>query len=70
MSKTKTYKELIDSELRNSDQLYCCYCLSPKKSYSCCSENHFVTYNDLYEKDKAVLAQELLDEYEQWSDKQ
>jgi hypothetical protein len=70
MSKTKTYKELLDSELRNSDQLYCCYCLARKHSYSCCGENHFVTYSELYDEDKDVLAQELLDEYEQWSDTQ
>ena len=32
---------------------YCCYCCEPQGSrFSCCSENHFVEFADLYEEDK------------------
>lgn len=64
---SKTYKQQIESELRNSDQLYCCYCCSPKTGYSCCKENHFVTFNDLYPEDQQQLVGDQLAEYEQWS---
>jgi len=67
MSKVKTFKEEIESELRNSDQKYCCYCLEPQTSFSCCQENHFVTFNDLYEEDQSALIQQQIEEYEQWS---
>jgi hypothetical protein len=70
MSKTKSFKQEIEAELRSSDQLYCCYCCSPQTGYFCCSENHFVTFSDLYEEDQQGLIEDQLYEYEQWSDKQ
>ena len=70
MSKTKSYRQQVESELRSSDQLYCCYCATPKNNYVCCGENHFVTFNDLYDEDQAGLIEDQLSEYEQWSDKQ
>ena len=35
---------------------YCCYCLTPKgEKFHCCSENHFLPFDDLYEEDQAAL---------------
>jgi hypothetical protein len=70
MSKVKAFRQEIESELQSSDQLYCCYCTSPKRSYSCCGENHFVTFNDLYPEDQQGLIQDQLSEYEEWSERQ
>jgi hypothetical protein len=39
---------------------YCCYCTEPKTSYSCCHENHFVPFEDLYEDDKEAMIEEYL----------
>jgi hypothetical protein len=45
------------------DELYCVYCLTPKgDSYSCCQENHFVPFGDLYPEDQAALLEEMKDE--------
>jgi hypothetical protein len=45
------------------EELYCVYCVTPKgDSYSCCQENHFVPFNDLYPEDQAALLEEMKDE--------
>lgn len=45
------------------DELYCVYCLTPKGDrFSCCQENHFVPFDDLYPEDQAVLLEEMKDE--------
>ena len=42
---------------------YCCYCAETKGSkYTCCHENHFVPFEDLYEEDKEALIEEYLSE--------
>jgi len=41
---------------------YCCYCCEPKTSGSCCYENHFVPFGDLYEEDKEAMIEEYLKE--------
>jgi hypothetical protein len=42
---------------------YCCYCAETKGSkYTCCHENHFVPFEDLYEEDKKALIEEYLSE--------
>jgi len=42
--------------------LYCCYCTEPKTYGSCCGENHFVEFGDLYEEDKEAMIEEYLKE--------
>jgi hypothetical protein len=40
---------------------YCCYCTEPKgDKYVCCSENHFVPFEDLYDDDKEAMIEEYL----------
>ena len=41
---------------------YCCYCTELKTSGSCCGENHFVPFEDLYEDDKEAMIEEYLTE--------
>ena len=41
---------------------YCCYCTNPKTYGSCCGENHFVPFEDLYEEDKEAMIEEYLKE--------
>ena len=45
-----------------SHGLYCCYCCEPKTYGSCCQENHFVEFADLYEEDKEVMIEDYLKE--------
>jgi hypothetical protein len=40
--------------------LYCCYCTEQKTYGSCCGENHFVEFGDLYEDDKEAMIEEYL----------
>jgi hypothetical protein len=42
--------------------LYCVYCTEPKTYGSCCGENHFVEFSDLYEEDKEEMIKEYLKE--------
>jgi hypothetical protein len=39
---------------------YCCYCTELKTSGSCCGENHFVPFGDLYDDDKEAMIEEYL----------
>jgi len=41
---------------------YCCYCCEPKNYGSCCGENHFVPFEDLYEEDQEAMIEEYLKE--------
>jgi len=41
---------------------YCCYCTELKTSGSCCGENHFVEFTELYEEDKEAMIEEYLSE--------
>lgn len=69
--KVKNFQQEIRDELMRSSTEYCCYCLTPKGcKWSCCQENHFVRFSDLYEEDQEALIQNELDEYEDWSDQQ
>lgn len=45
-----------------SHTLYCCYCCEPKTYGSCCQENHFVEFQDLYEEDKEAMIEDYLKE--------
>ena len=44
-----------------SEVYYCCYCLEPQgEKITCCFENHFVEFKDLYEEDQiAIIENEL-----------
>jgi hypothetical protein len=56
---TMTREEAIEDLSGN----YCCYCCEPQGSrFSCCSENHFVEFADLYEEDKEAMIEEYLKE--------
>jgi hypothetical protein len=41
---------------------YCVYCTNPKNYGSCCGENHFVPFEDLYEEDQEAMIEEYLKE--------
>jgi hypothetical protein len=41
---------------------YCCYCAEQKTYGSCCGENHFVPFEDLYEEDQKAMIEEYLNE--------
>jgi hypothetical protein len=70
MSKMKTFKMEIEDDLRSKGN-YCCYCVQPQDGkISCCQENHFIPFDDLYEEDKESLIQGEVGEYEAWSKKQ
>ena len=48
-------------DLSHGDCEYCCYCTEPKgDKYTCCSENHFVPFGDLYDEDKEAMIEEYL----------
>jgi hypothetical protein len=54
--KLKALQEQLRQGLMQSHQLYCCYCLEPQGSkISCCGENHFLAFRDLYEADQDYL---------------
>jgi hypothetical protein len=64
MTRDELRKE-IEQSLRSSGELYCCYCSDIKdEKISCCSENHFVPFEDLYEDQQEALIEEQLDEWE------
>jgi len=48
------------NDLSHGDCQYCCYCTEPKTYGSCCGENHFVPFEDLYEEDKEAMIEEYL----------
>jgi hypothetical protein len=59
MIKLVTREEAIQDLSGN----YCCYCTEPQgSSFSCCGENHFVPFQDLYEEDKEAMIEEYLKE--------
>ena len=53
--KSKSLYEVIRAEFLASDQEYCCYCLEQRGGISCCQENHFVPFSDLYEEDQREI---------------
>lgn len=53
--KSKSLYEAIRAEFLASDQEYCCYCCEPRTGGSCCQENHFVTFANLYEEDQKEI---------------
>jgi hypothetical protein len=60
------FRELVIQELKESGP-YCCYCCEPKSGYSCCGENHFVPFTDLYEDDKKAMIEEQMFEFDEVS---
>jgi len=63
MSKDELRQAIILDLKRNGP--YCCYCCDPKgEKYSCCSENHFVPFGDLYEDQQEEIIEAELDEWE------
>jgi len=57
---TKLTREDAIKDLQGT---YCCYCAELQGSkYTCCSENHFVPFEDLYEEDKEAMIEEYLSE--------
>ena len=43
-------------EFMDSDVEYCCYCFEPKgDKYSCCQENHFITFRDFDRADQVGI---------------
>jgi hypothetical protein len=64
-SKTNSENPMITrqdaiKDLSHGDCQYCCYCTEPKTYGSCCGENHFVPFEDLYEEDKEAMIEEYL----------
>ena len=49
----KEFYQQMKEEFLRSDTEYCYYCLEPKyDKWSCCQENHFGCFKDLYEEDQ------------------
>ena len=64
MTRNELRKE-IEQSLRSSGELYCCYCSEAKwGKISCCKENHFVPFGDLYEDQQEAIIEEQMDEWE------
>ena len=64
MTKDEMKTEII-KELKESGP-YCCYCCQPKGgAISCCQENHFVPFGDLYADDKKAMIEEQLEDFEE-----
>jgi|LakMenE18May11ns_1017448.scaffolds.fasta_scaffold8458338_2 hypothetical protein len=57
---TKLTRQDAIKDLSHGDCQYCCYCTEPKTYGSCCGENHFVPFEDLYEEDKEAMIEEYL----------
>lgn len=58
--KVKSLFQEYKEEFMASSQEYCCYCCEPRTGNSCCQENHFVEFKDLYEEDQiAIIENEL-----------
>jgi hypothetical protein len=58
--KSKSLFTQYMEEFSASSQEYCCYCCEPRSGNSCCQENHFVEFKDLYEEDQiAIIEHEL-----------
>lgn len=54
--KMKSLFQQYMTEFMQSETLYCCYCLDPKDDkISCCKENHFVEFKDLYKEDQVTI---------------
>ena len=51
-----------EDAIKDLSGTYCCYCTNPKTYGSCCGENHFVPFEDLYEEDKEAMIEEYLKE--------
>lgn len=60
--KVKDLKEQMRQELMSSSRTYCCYCLNTEHGWSCCGENHFLRFSDLYEEDQDALIIDALEE--------
>lgn len=57
----------IEDDLRKGGN-YCCYCCQPQNGkISCCKENHFVPFDDLYEEDQKAMIRDIAEEYAEWS---
>lgn len=70
MDKKRDFRAELRSEFMASDSKYCCYCLTPQGGKSsCCEENHFVPFRDLYEEDQEYMLDDEVEQYEQWSKK-
>jgi hypothetical protein len=41
--------------LLNDTTLYCCYCGDVKTRHTCCQENHFIAYSEMYPEDQQDL---------------
>ena len=59
---TKLTRQDAIKDLSHGDCQYCCYCTEPKTYGSCCGENHFVPFEDLYDEDKEAMIEEYLSE--------
>ena len=61
--KTQSLYEEYKEEFMKSDIEYCYYCLNAKGGkFSCCHENHFGTFRDLYEEDQKEIINNELDQ--------
>jgi hypothetical protein len=58
-------RQEIHKELMESSTQYCYYCGQVKHRHSCCGENHFGTYAEMYDDDqKYILDETVADELE------
>ena len=51
-------QEIIEEE---QERLYCTYCGTPKTSYKCCQENHFIEFKCFDDETQLEIAKEILE---------
>jgi hypothetical protein len=51
-----------EEAIKDLSGVYCCYCCEPKTYGSCCGENHFVEFEDLYEDNKEAMIEDYLND--------
>ena len=65
MTEFDKLRQQIYEELMDDSTLYCVYCGQSKYRISCCGENHYVPYADMYPEDQmAILDEMVADELE------
>lgn len=60
MTEFDKLRQKIFEDLMSSSTEYCCYCGQEKHRFSCCGENHFETYADMYPDDQQYILDEMV----------
>ena len=62
MKMKSLFEEYMEEFKKDTNTLYCCYCLEPQGGkMGCCQENHFVPFEDLYPEDQRDIIENELE---------